>query len=154
MTDRTAPDRIKAYLDDLGKLCSRHGIWIEPGSGGTLLHVRDDFAAEYLARPAAGRDGVFEIDCYGPGAALDTDVVIVGDDHSPRAKRSGQVSGVLNCQQWTGIVVRNHKGQRGFRATNGYIQLASSVERVAKTFSIAVNQHDIVTLQPFSLMNS
>lgn len=82
-------ERIRRFLDELGKLSARHGIWIESGARGTLLHIREDLAAEYHARPwlGGGRDSVYEIDSYVRGAALDGDVVIVGDDNSPAAKK-------------------------------------------------------------------
>jgi len=86
VTDRPAPDRIKAYLDDLGKLSARHGIWVENDTRGTLLHVSDGHAAGYIARPIPGRDGAYEIDCYALGASQYGDGVIVGDDHSPAGK--------------------------------------------------------------------
>lgn len=84
----TQDERIRRYLDELGKLSARHGIWIESGARGTLLHVREDLAAGYSAWPwpGGGRDGVYEIDSYVRGAALDGDGVIVGDDHSPAGK--------------------------------------------------------------------
>lgn len=50
MIDRmTHNERISRYLDQIGKLAARHGIWIESGARGTLLHVREDLADGYHA---------------------------------------------------------------------------------------------------------
>ena len=88
MTADPEAERIRRYLDDLGRLSARHGVWIENGARGTLLRVNEDGAAGYHAWPwpGGGREGVYEIDSYTPGAAREADEAIVGDDHSPEGK--------------------------------------------------------------------
>lgn len=80
--------RLRRFLDDLGRLSAHHGVWIENGARGTLLHDQADFAAGYIAWPGVkdARAGVFEIDCYVRGARLEGEDCVRGDDHSPDGK--------------------------------------------------------------------
>ena len=56
MTADPDAERIRRYLDDLGRLSARHGVWIEDDARGTVLRVSEDHAAGYHAcrGPAAG----------------------------------------------------------------------------------------------------
>ncbi len=84
----TETDRIQRFLDALGRLSADHGVWIDNSARGTLLDVRADRAVGYHAWPwpGGGRPGIYEIDCYTAGRAVEGDGVIVGEDHSPAAR--------------------------------------------------------------------
>jgi hypothetical protein len=80
--------RARRFLDDLGRLSARHGVWIENGARGTLLYLKDSVAAGYIAWPRQVVQGgdTYEIDSYVRGAVFHEADCIVGDDHSPEGK--------------------------------------------------------------------
>lgn len=79
-------DQLEGFLDDLGRLSARHGMWIESTPRGTLLYVRANHAAGYRIWPLSDRGNAFEFDCYTRDAEHEDNNVIVGNDHSSAGK--------------------------------------------------------------------
>lgn len=86
LTPEQQRTRLRRFLDDLGRLSAQHGVWLEDGPAGPILHFREDAAAGYIAWPAKDMDGAWQVDSYVNGAELDPEGIIVGDDHSPQGK--------------------------------------------------------------------